>query len=274
VVHPGFRKTAAHIVDGKLPYSRLVEIKMKMMKNRIPLLFSAIFLPLLTGCSTGHDYWGNRWEDVKDIFSLTAGAGFGVKVQVGPIQVDSGYNYVSLWGLRHGEILPVNVKHGKNYHISEGNIGVFLPFCNAEIFYPGKHSADRGKAYCAMTPMLPFFLLEPDKHSSLVCNECAWKRKFARSRAEREKYRKLPPEEQKKIKADRVPLTEEETKHAYGSSYGTNRAAFFRHNSRTSTAFLDGHTSLLEKSVVPCLESYPGINEDELKNDLFNGGKL
>ena len=56
---------------------------------------SVLALLILSGCSAGHDYWGNRLDDAKDIFTFTAGGGFGVKVQVGPVQADM-YNYASL----------------------------------------------------------------------------------------------------------------------------------------------------------------------------------
>ena len=70
-------------------------------------------------------------------------------------------------------------------HVSEGNIGVPLPFANTEIFYPGKHAAERGKAYCAMSPLLPFFILLPDEHSRNFCNSCAWKEKFRNREAQK-----------------------------------------------------------------------------------------
>jgi len=61
--------------------------------------------------------------------------------------------------------------------------------------------------------------------------------------------------------------------HSFGSAYGNNRAAFFRHKGRVSTAFLDGHAALLEKGRVPCRESFPEESEENLKNTLFNSGK-
>ena len=168
---------------------------------------------LLTGagCSAGRDYWTDRLDDAKDIVSFTVGLGFGVKVQAGLVQAGL-YNYSAGYGLRGGEFLPGLIAHSADYHVDEGNIGVPLLFCNTEIFYPGKHAADRGKAYCALTPLLPFFVLCPNDHSTGYCNSCAWGRKAARFKAEREKYAKLPPEEREKTRGKRVPLTEEEKK--------------------------------------------------------------
>ena len=149
----------------------------------LPLITGAL-IALLSGCSAGRDYWGNRLDDAKDVFSLTAGRGFGAKVQIGPVQVDL-YNYASLYGLRGGEILDGAHPHSAEYHVEEGNIGVPLLFANTEIFYPGKHAAERGKAYCAMSPLLPFFILLPDEHSRSFCNSCAWKEKFRNRKAQK-----------------------------------------------------------------------------------------
>lgn len=176
------------------------------------LIVSATALLACAGCSTGHDYWRGRLDDAKDIGSFTVGLGFGVKARVGPLQVDSGYNYSPVYGLRGGELLPGRMRHGRDYHVEEGNIGVPWFFCNMEIFYPGRHAADRGKAYCALTPLLPVFVLSPDEHSTAYCNSCSWHRKRARFRAAKEKYEKLPPEERKKYPYKHVKLTEEETK--------------------------------------------------------------
>jgi len=162
-------------------------------------LFAAAVLTVCAGCSAGHDYWTNRLDDAKDIVSFTVGRGFGVKAQAGPVQADTGYNYASRWGLRGGELLRWK-KHAGDYHVCEGNIGVPLLFCNAEIFFPGKHAADRGKAYCAATLLLPFFVLCPEEHSRTFCNHCAWERRGALHRAEEEKNKKLSPEERKKVK--------------------------------------------------------------------------
>lgn len=62
--------------------------------------------------------------------------------------------------------------------------------------------------------------------------------------------------------------------HLQGSSYGKNRAAFFRHNKSASTAFLDGHVKALAPLQIPCLESYPDADEDALRNTIFNNGKI
>ena len=117
--------------------------KGKLIMKILQLTASSVLaLLILSGCSAGHDYWGNRLDDAKDIFTFTAGGGFGVKVQVGPVQADM-YNYASLYGLRSGEILDGAHPHSEEYHVSEGNIGVPLPFANTEIFYPGKHGIRR-----------------------------------------------------------------------------------------------------------------------------------
>ena len=173
-------------------------------------ILSCLILVLCSGCSAGTDYWTNRLDDAKDIVSFTAGRGFGIKVQAGPVQADTMYNYASRYGLRGGEFLPGRIGHSGKYHVSEGNIGVPLLFCNTEIFFPGKHAAARGKAYCAMTPLLPVFILLPEEHTTAYCNSCSWKRKAERRKRQREKYAKLPPEEQKKIRGGLAPLTEAE----------------------------------------------------------------
>ena len=62
--------------------------------------------------------------------------------------------------------------------------------------------------------------------------------------------------------------------HNTGSSYGKNRAAYFRHNNRAAVAFLDGHVESREKQRVPCLESFPQATADTLENTVFNMGKV
>ena len=57
------------------------------------------------------------------------------------------------------------------------------------------------------------------------------------------------------------------------AAYGNNRAAFFRHDSKAATVFLDGHGDALKKQEIPCLESYPSASPDALKNTIFNSGK-
>ena len=65
-----------------------------------------------------------------------------------------------------------------------------------------------------------------------------------------------------------------EKKHQTGSAYGKNRAAYFRHNSRAVTAFLDGHVELRVKEKVPCLEGFPQASKEALENTVFNMGKV
>ena len=62
--------------------------------------------------------------------------------------------------------------------------------------------------------------------------------------------------------------------HQTGSSYGKNRAAFFRHNQLSSAAFLDGHVKMLSREEIPCKESYPDYPEEVLENTFFNMGKV
>lgn len=62
--------------------------------------------------------------------------------------------------------------------------------------------------------------------------------------------------------------------HATGSSYGNNRAAFFRHDGKAAVALLDGHVELRAKQLIPCMESYPDIAEATLGNTYFNMGKV
>ena len=61
--------------------------------------------------------------------------------------------------------------------------------------------------------------------------------------------------------------------HNTGSSYGKNRAAYFRHAERAVTAFIDGHVELREKMSVPCLESFPEATAQMVENTVFNKGK-
>lgn len=64
--------------------------------------------------------------------------------------------------------------------------------------------------------------------------------------------------------------------HVTGSSYGANRAPFFRHrkNSRCATAFLDGHCDQLTQKQMPCKEGYPDKEDAVIKNTWFNSGKV
>ena len=62
-------------------------------------------------------------------------------------------------------------------------------------------------------------------------------------------------------------------KHATGGSYANNRAAFFRHDEKAATIYLDGHGDALKKSEIPCRESYPSASKEALENTVFNSGK-
>lgn len=161
-------------------------------------LFFALFV-LCSGCSSGKDYWRNRWDDARDMITLTAGGGFGVKLFAFGLQLDS-YNYAPAFGLQGGEFFK-SAPHGESYHVCEGNIGIPLPCVAAEIFYPGERAARRGKAYCGGTILLPFFLRETAGLPSVWCNSCSWKRKFAKNRAWHEYVEKTPREKRLSRKA-------------------------------------------------------------------------
>ena len=143
------------------------------------LALAAALLPIL-GCSTGNDYWRNRWDDACDIVTAGVGMGFGAKAYAFGLQIDM-YNYAPLAELRGGEAF-VGHEHSEKYHVEEGNIGVPLLGANDEIFYPGGRAVERGKAYCGSTPLLPFFFLFTSKNSNNHCNSCAWREKFAFNR--------------------------------------------------------------------------------------------
>ena len=56
---------------------------------------------LCSGCATS-GYVGDRMRDAGDVFTATAGMGFGAKARVGPIQAGALYN-IDMWGLRGGD---------------------------------------------------------------------------------------------------------------------------------------------------------------------------
>ena len=64
--------------------------------------------------------------------------------------------------------------------------------------------------------------------------------------------------------------------HATGGAYGTNRAAFFRHdgNKKCMTTFLDGHGEPLTREKLPCKEAFPWADEIAIRNTFFNMGKV
>lgn len=62
--------------------------------------------------------------------------------------------------------------------------------------------------------------------------------------------------------------------HATGSSYGNNRAPFFRHRGRAAVSYLDFHTDARAAEDVPCKEAYPDASEAAIKNTIFNSGKI
>ena len=143
------------------------------MRLKSGRLFFLVLCALLGGCSAGHDFLQNRADDALDIFSAEIGFGFGVKAYAFGLQPDSGYNYGPLAGIRAGEAF-VSRPHDDHFHVEEGNIGVFLPFVNADIFYPGERAVRRGKAYGGSTLLLPFFLLhKTDEVTKGLCNTCS-----------------------------------------------------------------------------------------------------
>ena len=149
-----------------------------MMNRDLKFLFPlAAALFLVSGCSAGKDYWRNRLDDACDIVTAGVGLGFGAKAYVFGVQVDL-YNYSPLAEFRGGEAFVAR-KHCEEYHVEEGNIGVPLLGANMEIFYPGGRAVERGKAYCGLTPLLPFFVLDTRENNKKYCNSCAWREKHA-----------------------------------------------------------------------------------------------
>lgn len=69
-------------------------------------------------------------------------------------------------------------------------------------------------------------------------------------------------------------VTNPSGKYATGSSYGNNRAPFFRHRGRASVSYLDYHVDSRATEDVPCLEGYPTASETAIKNTIFNSGKV
>lgn len=66
---------------------------------RIPPLLAAVCLAV--GCATS-EYMTNRGRDAADIFTLTVGAGGGLKARVGPLQV-AAFDNTDIVGLRAGQ---------------------------------------------------------------------------------------------------------------------------------------------------------------------------
>ena len=59
-----------------------------------------------------------------------------------------------------------------------------------------------------------------------------------------------------------------------GSTYGLNRAPYFRHRGRAAVSYLDFHSDLRAAENVPCLEAYPGYSKAATENTVFNSGKV
>ena len=70
-------------------------------------------------------------------------------------------------------------------------------------------------------------------------------------------------------------LNPENKKYPFGgSTYGYNRAPFFRHRGRAAISYLDFHTDSRSTEEVPCKEAYPDQEEAAIKNTIFNSGKV
>lgn len=167
---------------------------------KIFALLTAPLMLCLTGCSTGTDYWRNRADDAADIFTFTAGTGFGVKARAFGFQIDTVYTYAPAIGVRGGEGF-ITKKHSEEYHIREGNIGFPLPLVNAEIFYPNEYAALRGKALEGSTPFIPFFLIKTDSISKAACTSCYWDQKYHKDKLWAQ-YIKDTPEERRMLRYD------------------------------------------------------------------------
>lgn len=151
-------------------------------------------LLLLCGCSAGSSYWRNRLDDGADIFTATAGVGFGVKAYAFGLQFDM-YNYAPIAALQGGELF-LGRRHDDRYHVEEGNGGVLLPCVDTEIFYPGDRAVRRGKAYCGRSFLLPFFLLDTKSLDKAYCIGCSWKLQRKIRELYIEHLRSVPEEKQ------------------------------------------------------------------------------
>jgi len=109
---------------------------------------------LSQGCASSA-YWSNRWNDAKDVFTLTGGLGLGAKARVGPLQVplivQSDY-----FGLRCGEGFTSPMRKDYWTYVSEAGRVVEGPipryyreydalYSGYEVFDPGGLAAARNK---------------------------------------------------------------------------------------------------------------------------------
>ena len=193
-----------------------------MQINRTTVLFlTTCLLFAAVGCSSGKNYWQNRKDDAMDIFTLTVGGGFGVKIQAGLLQL-SLHNYSPFAGMQSGELFVAPETHNEFFHINEGNIGVMLLGADLEICYPSERAAQRGKVYGANTILLPVVFLDTKGVSKNFCNHCYWERRkiFHKQYTE---YRQKTPREKQIDKAayqkNHLPDTAE---------YGGKTELFFR----------------------------------------------
>ena len=109
------------------------------------LLPGGLLVLALLGCSCTPAYWADRRRDAADVFTATAGVGFGVKVQAGAVEVAPLYFYMPMAGWHGGEWYEYR---DSGFHSSEGNTPVFpFPFLYCEGMFPSDRAAVRGKAY-------------------------------------------------------------------------------------------------------------------------------
>ena len=73
------------------------------MKGPLKIVLPAVVLTMLSGCASS-DFMAQRGRDAADIFTLTIGAGSGLKVRVGPIQ-PAIFQTADMAGLRAGQWL-------------------------------------------------------------------------------------------------------------------------------------------------------------------------
>jgi len=100
---------------------------------------------MLQGCASA--YWGDRWNDAKDVFTCAVGLGLGAKGRVGPLQapliVQSDY-----CGLRCGEAFASPMRDdfwtyvSEAGHVVESPLPVYLR--DYGTFYSGYETFDPG----------------------------------------------------------------------------------------------------------------------------------
>lgn len=174
-----------------------------MIKHLVPKLIQTAKTSLIVivlaasfcGCSSGRNYWQNRADDALDIFTATAGGGFGIKLQAGPLHAAI-YNYAPQAGLQAGEIFSAPAQHNEFYHVCEGNWGSILLFTDREICYPSERAVRRGKVYTSFTPLLPLAILNSKTISKTAsCNHCYWATRGYLNKRYKTYCKKMPEKE-------------------------------------------------------------------------------